>query len=165
MKFASTTLIVAFTLCLTMDSTEAQLFRRRGSRNAGSMIPNRVSRGNALQQQHFNSPYNRGGRPLTKIGARWVERKHEQDARVAARTGKPVQEIMEKRIRRIDNFSAAMVGLAGGMSAAAGAISYSPTPITQPGSTFSAPSSAQMQWSAYNSSYSTNPWHAPAVGW
>ena len=165
MKLAPTTLFVAITLCLTPDSADAQLFKRRGSRSSASMIQNRVDRGNPLQQQHFNSPYNRTGRPLTKIGARWVDRKHQQDAQVAARTGKPVQEIMEKRIRRIDNFSAAMVGLAGGVSAAAGAVSYSPTPTTQLGSGSSIPSASQMQWNTFNRSYSTNPWHAPAVGW
>ena len=106
-----------------------------------------------------SSPYNKTGQPLTRFGYRWVERKHEQDARVAQRTGKSVDEVTAKRLRRLEMFGAAVEGLGAGLGAAADSMNYS-----QP-STYSSGSSTNYSrysnWGSFNRNYSRNPDHAP----
>ena len=155
-----------FTACVTLIAltvasaeTNAQLFKKRAARNAQPRAT--YSRSQPVSVQ--NSPYNTTGRQLGKLGIRKTEKMIEKDTRVAERTGQSVHDVAEKRIRRIETFAAILGGAGAGLSGAADALSYSsPAPITTGGRSSALQSnfSQQMQWNAYNRSYSTNPWHA-----
>ena len=156
-----------FTACVTLIAltvasaeTNAQLFKKRAARNAQP----RAGYSSSQPISVHNNPYNPTGRPLGKIGTNKTERFIEKDTRVAERTGKSVNEVSERRVRRIETFAAILGGAGAGLSGAADALSYSsPPPITTGGRSSALPSnfSQKLQWEAFNRSYSTNPWHAP----
>jgi hypothetical protein len=152
------TLALTFLMAGSCTSSNAGLFKGRGGASG-----NAANRHNGYSSPNVeSSPYNRTGRPLTRLGQNRIARMHEQDARVASRTGKPVEEVTEKRVRRLEVFGAALGGTGAGLSATADAFDYSSPTINTFDSSPSLPSnfSQQMNWNSFNLNYSTNPSHA-----
>lgn len=164
----SSRLITSAALCCLflccVDTSEAQLFKKRAQRRGSSATKQIRNMNREERNRRYNdSPYNTSGAPITKIGARWIERKKIQDQRVASRTGQSADEVARKRARRLEIFAAAVSGFGAGLSGAASSMDYSPTTT---GADHSSPLksnfSSRMNWSAYNRNYATNPAHAPA---
>jgi hypothetical protein len=158
------TLAFALILVVCTSELQAQLFKGRAERR-GQSDSGRPSGGVRSAASSNASPYNPTGQPLTRLNSRWIEKKEQQDARVAARTGQSVTEVGEKRMKRIQTFTAVLSGAGAGLSGAATALDYSAPTTIVPGRNSSLPSnfSQQAQWNAYNRSYSTNPSHAPVT--
>jgi hypothetical protein len=158
------TLTIALILLVCTSELQAQLFRKRSERRADSQNgrPHEASRYAANSNV---SPYNPTGQPLTRLNSKWIEKKQQQDAKVAARTGQSVAEVGEKRMKRIQTFTAILGGAGAGLSGASTALDYSAPATIVPGRNSGLPSnfSQQAQWNAYNRSYSTNPSHAPVT--
>jgi len=153
---------VALTVCINIDgsSSEAEAFGNRGRTSRGS---SRQSADRQSSSSFQSSPYNPSGGRLTRFGENWIARKQEQDVRTAQRTGKPVEQVMQKRIHRIEMFGAAVGGLGAGLSAGASQMNFSSPTSAGPYRSSQLPSnfSQQSNWNSYNRTYSTNPYHAP----
>ncbi len=145
----SRTVVVAAVLsCLSLTAAEGGPFRNR--RDA-------VQRRPASQHSQSYTPH-------TRMGQRRQARVDARDTRVAERTGRTVDEVRQKRIRRLETLGAILGGAGAGLSGAASTMDFS-TPTVDPFDTSSStlPSnfSNRMQWNSFNRNYSTNPWHAP----
>ena len=155
------TLALVVLVAGSCTSSHAGLFKNRGG-----MSGRAANRNQGYSSSVESSPYNRSGRPLTRLGENRIVRMHEQDARVAARTGKPVEEVTEKRARRLEAFSAGVSGLGAGLSGAADSFDYSSSTINTFDTSSALPSnfSQQMNMNSFNLNYSTNADHAPVTG-
>lgn len=97
--------------------------------------------------------------------ARTQQRWDSRNQQISMRTGRPVQQVEQARVRRMEMLGAALGGVGAGLGAYSSSIGYSsPSIAPYRSSSPSIPSYQQSNWAAYNQSYSTNPWHAPANG-
>lgn len=156
------TLALTVLLAGSCTSSDAGLFRNRGGASRHAANRNNGYSSSSVE----SSPYNKTGRPLTRLGEERIVRMHERDALVAARTGKPVEEVTEKRARRLEAFSAGVSGLGAGLSGAADSFDYSSSTINTFDTSSALPSnfSQQMNMNSFNLNYSTNADHAPVTG-
>ena len=158
------TLVTAavFTVVVFAGSTDAkaQIFRSRNG-------PGMFQRLEIPSDGFINSPYNPTGRPLRGFQARWVARRNVWDARISQRTGRPVEQVAQRRIRRIEFLAAAASGIGQGLSSIDTTSSFGNSSYgsSTSGSRLASNTSLQLQRQSFNRNYSSNPDHRSVYGY